>query len=130
MQSHHDFRFGPRVRDLLAPAVSQRDVVNVNVLGLRLRSDLPVTLRFCLRLSLRGSNRPTGRQCPLQHRLRALRFADIPKPLPIQDIGSVAVAVTGASILSGSLALDALAIASALAPPPFAVIWSRAWGSA
>jgi hypothetical protein len=89
--------------------------------------------------------------------LRAWRFADIPTPLPVQNIRSVASVLIAFWIFSASLALDACAIATALAPhrfltasatviasalatqrligfalasQRFAVNRSRAWGSA
>jgi hypothetical protein len=55
----------------------------------------------------------------LQRRLRAWRFADIPTPPSVQDIKSVTAVVNALSILSASLALDACAIASVLAPHRF-----------
>jgi hypothetical protein len=51
--------------------------------------------------------------------LRAWRFADIPTPLPVQNIRSVAAVVNALSIFSASLALDACAITAALAPHRF-----------
>jgi hypothetical protein len=50
-----------------------------------------------------------------------LRFADIPKPLPVQNITAVAAALIALSILSAFLALDACAIASALARQSFCI---------
>jgi hypothetical protein len=47
--------------------------------------------------------------------LRGWRFADIPTPLPDQNIKSAKAVVVVLSIFSTSLALDARAIASALA---------------
>jgi hypothetical protein len=74
-------------------------------------------LRLSLPLSLRGSTSPEGNQSPPQRRLRAWRFADIPTAPPGQNI--VAVLVVTLSIFSASLALDACAIAAALAPQRF-----------
>jgi hypothetical protein len=51
--------------------------------------------------------------------LRAWRFADIPTPLPVQNIRSVPAVVTGPLIFFASLALVACAIAHALAPQRF-----------
>jgi len=48
--------------------------------------------------------------------LRAWRFADIPTAPPSQNIKAVTAALVTLSIFSASLALDACAIASALAP--------------
>lgn len=79
-----------------------------------LRLWLRAWLRLSLPLSLRGPIRPNGRQCPPQRRLRAWRFADIPTAPPRQNI-KAALFVTF-STFSASLALDACAIASALAP--------------
>jgi len=91
----------------------------------------------------------------LQRRLRAWRFADIPTAPPGQNIKAALVVTL--SIFFASLALDACAIASALAPqrfltasatviasalttqgligsalrsPRFAVRRARVWGSA
>jgi hypothetical protein len=87
--------------------------------SLPLRLPLRGRLRPLFRPSLRG---PVGRnacQCPSQRRLRAWRFADIPTPPPGQNIESVIAVVIALSIFSASLALDACAIASALAPHRF-----------
>lgn len=81
------------------------------------RLSLRRRLRPSFRPSLRG---PAGRnacQRPSQRRLRAWRFADIPTPPPGQNIESAKAVVL--SILSASLALDACAIATALAPQRF-----------
>jgi len=51
--------------------------------------------------------------------LRAWLFADIPTPPPGQNIKSGSAAVIALSIFSASLALDACAIATALAPQRF-----------
>jgi hypothetical protein len=48
--------------------------------------------------------------------LRAWHFADIPTPLPVQNIEGVGAVLIALSIFSVSLALDSCAIASALAP--------------
>lgn len=121
-----------------------------------LRFPLRGRLHPSFRPSLRGPARPKARQRPSQRRLRARRFADIPKPPPVQNIKSVKAVVL--STFSASLALDACTIASALAPQRlsitsatviasalattqtpigsalasqrFAVTRSRAWGSA
>lgn len=125
--------------------------------SLPLRFSLRGRLRPSFRPLLRGLARPNARQRPSQRRLRAWRFADIPTPLPVQNIRSVAAVLIAFSIFSASLALDACAIASALAPhrfltasatviasalatqrlicsalasQRFAVNRSRAWGSA
>lgn len=122
-----------------------------------LRFSLRGRLRPSFRPSLRGLARPNARQRPSQRRLRAWRFADIPMPPPVQNIRSVAAVLNALSILSASLAPDACAIATALAPhrfltdsataiasalatqrligfalasQRFAVNRSRAWGSA
>jgi hypothetical protein len=123
-----------------------------------LRFSLRGRLRPSFRPSFRGPARPKARQRPSQRRLRAWRFADIPTPPPGQNIKSVTAVVIALSIFSASLALDACAIASALAPQRlsitsatviasalattqtpigsalasqhFAVNRSRAWGSA
>ena len=123
-----------------------------------LRFSLRGRLRPSFRPLLRGLTRPHARQRPSQRRLRAWRFVDIPTPPPVQNIKSVTAGVLALSIFSASLALDARAIASALAPQRlsitsatviasalattqtpigsalasqhFAVNRSRAWGSA
>lgn len=84
-----------------------------------LRLPLRRWLRLSLPLSLRGSTSPKGGQSPSQRRLRRWRFADIPTAPPGQSI--VAVLVVTLSIFSASLALDACAIASALAPQRFPI---------
>ena len=81
-----------------------------------LRLPLRGRLRPSFRSSLRGLARPEARQRPSQRRLRAWRFADIPTPPPVQNIESVPAVVVALSIFSASLALDACAIATALAP--------------
>jgi hypothetical protein len=84
-----------------------------------LRLPLRGRLRPSFRSSLRG---PAGRdacRCPSQRRLRAWRFADIPTPPPGQNIESVIAVVIALSIFSASRALDACAIATALAPQRF-----------
>jgi hypothetical protein len=121
-------------------------------------SPLRFSLRGRLRPLFRGPARPKARQRPSQRRLRAWRFADIPTPPPVQNIESVTAVLIALSIFSASLALDACAIATALAPQRFstasatvvastlattqtplgsalasqrfAVTRSRAWGSA
>jgi hypothetical protein len=122
-----------------------------------LRFSLRGRLRPSFRPLLRGLARPNARQRPSQRRLRVWRFADIPTPPPDQNIKSVMAVVNALSILSASLAPDACAIATALAPhrfltasttviasalatqrligfalasQRFAVNRSRAWGSA
>lgn len=111
-----------------------------------LRPSLRGWLRPSLHLSLRGPVSPKGGQRPSQRRLRARRFADIPIRPPVQNIKGVLVIP---SIFSASLALDACAIASALAPQRFSislavallrfaiavlvarlVVTRRSWGSA
>jgi hypothetical protein len=84
-----------------------------------LRSSLRESLRPSFRLSLRGPAGPHARQRPSQRRLRAWRFADIPTPPPDQNIGSVTAVLIALSIFSASLAPDACAIATALAPQRF-----------
>jgi hypothetical protein len=81
-----------------------------------LRLSLRGWLRLSFRLSLRVSTRPEGSQRPPQRRLRAWCFADIPTPLPVQNIEGVRPVLIALSIFSASLALDSCAIASALAP--------------
>lgn len=51
-----------------------------------------------------------------QRRLRAFRFADIPTPLPIHNIFKEVFVMFSIRLRSTSLALDACAIATALAP--------------
>lgn len=85
-----------------------------------LRPSLRGWLRPSLRLSLRCRVSAEGDQSPPQRRLRAWRFADIPTPLPVQNIRSV-TGVISFSTFSASLALDACAIASALAPQRFSI---------
>lgn len=86
-------------------------------LSARLRPALRGCLRPWLHLSLHGSARPNVSHCPPQRRLRAWRFADIPTAPPGKNI--VAALVVTPSIFSASHALDACAIASALAPQRF-----------
>lgn len=81
-----------------------------------LRPSLRGWLRLSLPLPLRGSISPESVQSPPQRRLRAWRFADIPTPLPVQNIEAAGAVLIPLSILSASFALDACAIASALAP--------------
>jgi hypothetical protein len=81
-----------------------------------LRFPLRGRLRPSFRPSFRGPARPKTRQRPSQRRLRAWRFADIHTPPPVQNIESVPAVVIALSIFSASLALDACAIATALAP--------------
>jgi hypothetical protein len=50
-----------------------------------------------------------------------LAFADIPTPLPIQNIKAVRAVVIWPSNLSASLALDACATATALAQQRFSI---------
>lgn len=82
---------------------------------LPLRLLLRERLRLSLPLGFRGSTSPEGNQSPPQRRLRAWRFADIPTPLPGQNITAVRAVLIPLSIFSASLALDSCAIASALA---------------
>jgi len=84
-----------------------------------LRFSLRGRLRPSFRPSLRDLVRPKARQRASQRRLRAWRFADIPTPPPVQNITSVTSVVIALSIFSASLALDACAIATALAPQRF-----------
>lgn len=84
-----------------------------------LRSSLRGSLRPSFRLSLRGPVGPHARQRPLQRRLRAWCFADIPTPPPGQNIESVAAVFIALSISSASLAPDSCATATALAPQRF-----------
>ena len=86
-----------------------------------LRSSLRESLRPSFRLSLRGLAGPHARQCPSQRRLRAWRFADIPTPPPGQNIESVTAVLMALSIFSASLAPDACATATALAPQRFSI---------
>jgi hypothetical protein len=81
-----------------------------------LRFSLRGRLRPSFRPSFRGLARSKAHQRPSQRRLRAWRFADIPTPPPDQNIKSVTAVVIALSIFSAPLALDACAIASALAP--------------
>jgi len=53
--------------------------------------------------------------------LRAWRVADIPTPLPGLNIKGVGAVVISVRIFSASFALDACAIASALAPQRFSI---------
>jgi hypothetical protein len=81
-----------------------------------LRRPLRGWLRPSLPLSFRVTTSPRNDQSPPQRHLRAWRFADIPTPLPVQNIEGVAAVLIALSISSASLALDSCAIASALAP--------------
>ena len=83
-----------------------------------LRPSLQGWLRLSLRPSLRGPVSPEGDQSPPQRRLRAWRFADIPIRPPIQNTRGALVSLW---IFSASLALDACAIASALASQRFPI---------
>jgi len=82
-----------------------------------LRLRLQAWLRLSLLLSLRGTTSPEGAQRRSQRRFRAWRFADIPTAPPGQNIKAGQVVTL--SIFATSLALDACAIASALAPQRF-----------
>src|SRR5690242_2222152 len=82
-------------------------------------SPLRLLLRGCLRPSLRSTTSPEGDQGPPHRHLRAWRFADIPTPLPIQNITAAWAVLIALSIFSASLALDARAITSALARQRF-----------
>jgi hypothetical protein len=53
--------------------------------------------------------------------LRAWRFADIPTPLPIQNTIKEVFVMFSIRFFSASLALDACAIATALAPQRFSI---------
>jgi hypothetical protein len=53
--------------------------------------------------------------------LRAWRFADIPTPLPVQNIKAAGVVLILFSSFSASLALDACATTSALARQRFCI---------
>jgi hypothetical protein len=53
--------------------------------------------------------------------LRAWRFADIPTPLPVQNIKAAGAVLIPLSIFSASLALDACATTSALARQRFCI---------
>jgi hypothetical protein len=87
-----------------------------------LRLWLRAWLRPSLPLSLRGTTSPEGDQSPPRCRLRAWRFADIPTPLPVQNIKAAEAVLIRLSIfLSASLALDACAITSALARQRFCI---------
>lgn len=85
------------------------------------RLDLRASLRPALPLSLRVPPSPESDQSPPQRRLRAWRFADIPTPLPVQNIKSVGAVLIVLSICSASLAPDACAITSALARQRFCI---------
>jgi hypothetical protein len=86
-----------------------------------LRFSLRGRLRPSLPLSFRGSTRPEGNQSPPHRRLRAWRFADIPTPLPVQNIEAAGAVVIPLSIFSASLALDACTTTSALARQRFCI---------
>jgi len=81
-----------------------------------LRPSLRGWLRPSLRLWFRALIASKGSQSPCQRRLRAWRFADIPIRPPIQNTRDVIVIPW---TFSASLALDACAITSALAPQRF-----------
>jgi hypothetical protein len=89
--------------------------------SLPLRPSLQRWLRPSLPLSLRVPPSPESDQSPPQRRLRAWRFADIPTPLPVQNIKLVGAVLIALSISSASLAPDACAIASALARQRFCI---------
>ena len=76
-------------------------------------------LRPSLHLSFREQVGARGRFRAPQRRLRAWRFADIPTPLPIQNTTEEVFVMF--SFFSTSLALDACAITSALAPQRFPI---------
>lgn len=84
-----------------------------------LRLWLRAWLRPSLPPLLHGSTGPKGDQSPSQYRLRAWRFDDIPTAPPGQNINAVLVVTL--SIFAASLAPDACAIASALAPQRFPI---------
>ncbi len=87
-----------------------------------LRLPLRRWLRLSLPSSLRGSTGPEGDQSPPQRRLRAWRFADIPTPLPVQNIKAAGAVLIPLSIFfSASLALDACANTSALVRQRFCI---------
>jgi hypothetical protein len=86
------------------------------------------------RLSGRPSGRLSGRlragpkagYCPAQCRLRARRFADISTARSIQHDNAAPAILLYPSIFSASLALDACAIASALAQQRFSTATAAA----
>jgi len=83
-----------------------------------LRGRIPLRgwLRLSLALSLRGQGGEKGRYRALQRGLRACGFADIPTPLPIQNKTKEVYVMFSINLDSASLAPDACAIATALAP--------------
>lgn len=85
----------------------------------QLRLALRGWLRLSLLLSLRWLIWPKRRYRAPQRHLRARRFADIPTPLPIQNTIKEVFVMFSIRFSSTSLALDACAIASALAPQRF-----------
>jgi hypothetical protein len=62
-----------------------------------------------------------ARNCASQRRLRAFCFADIPTPLPIQNTIKEVLSMFSSYSFSASLAPDACAIATALAPQRFSI---------
>lgn len=89
-------------------------------MALRISEELRVPLRGWLRLSLPLTlHSPIGleaRKRASQRRLRAFLFADIPTPLPIQNTFKEVFVMFSIRLQSTSPALDACAIATALAP--------------
>jgi len=78
-----------------------------------LRLSLPLTLHSLIGLK--------ARKRASQRRLRAFVFADIPTPLPIQNTFKEVFVMFSIQLRSTSLALDACAIATALAPQRFSI---------
>lgn len=86
-----------------------------------LRLSLRGWLRLSLPLSLRWLSCSKWRNPAPHRRLRARRVADIPTPLPIQNTFKEVVVLLSIQSRSTSLALDACAIATALAPQRFSI---------
>jgi hypothetical protein len=102
-------------RSLLCRAMEGKPLSTLLRLPLRgwLRLSLPLSLRWLPWLK---------RRYPAPHRgLRARQLADIPTPLPIQNTFKEVFVMFSIQLRSTSLALDACAIATALAPQRFSI---------
>lgn len=106
-------RFQGGALSLLAALLYVRADFSMPIRG---RFSLREWLRLSLPLSLRGRGGVKGRYRALERGLRACCFADIPTPLPIQNKTKEVYVMFPINLDSASLAPDACAIATALAP--------------
>jgi hypothetical protein len=113
-----EIEYRVKARGVHFPCSLLRRYVGINSTS-PFRLPLRAWLRPSLHLSFREQVGARGRFRAPQRRLRAWRFADIPTPLPIQNTTEEVFVMF--SFLSTSLALDACAIASALAPQRFPI---------